>query len=59
VINAASVKVGKKIEVSVQFDTVSVEIVCASGYEAQVFYDDISERLLRGEKICLTLGGKD
>lgn len=46
--------VGKKLAISVLFNTVSVEIICADGYEAQVLYDDLVERMQSGEGICLS-----
>jgi hypothetical protein len=46
--------VGKKIAVSVMFDTVSIEIMCGDGYDAQVLYEDITDRLRDGETISLT-----
>ena len=51
----ATDKVGKKIAVSVMFDTVKVEIICGDDYEAQVLYDDLIERLRSGEGISLSV----
>jgi hypothetical protein len=51
----AADKVGKKIAVSVMFDTVKVEIICGDDYEAQVLYDDLIERLRSGEGISLSV----
>jgi hypothetical protein len=48
-------KVGKKIAVSVIFDTVKLEIICGDDYEAQVLYDDLIERLRSGEGISLSV----
>jgi hypothetical protein len=49
-------KVGKKVAVSVRFDTVTLEVICGDEYEAQVLYDDLVERLRSGEGISLSLG---
>ena len=38
-----------KTNLKVLFDTVSIEIVCADDYEAQVLFDDICDRLKAGE----------
>jgi hypothetical protein len=48
-------KVGKKVAVSVRFDTVVVEVICGDCYLAQVLFDDITERLQKGEGISLGL----
>lgn len=40
----------KKIAVSVMFDVVKIEIICGDIYLAQVMYDDIIERLQRGDE---------
>lgn len=45
--------VGRKLAVSVLFDTVSIEVICGDEYEAQVLYDDIIERMQSGEGISL------
>lgn len=44
-----------KVAVEVLFDTVSIEITCGDAYEAQSVYDEIIERLSRGEGITLGL----
>lgn len=49
--------VGKKMAVSVLFDTVTVEIICGDDYLAQVLYDDIVERMQSGQGISLGLVG--
>lgn len=36
---------GKRINVNVIFDVVSIEIHCGDDYEAQVVFDDIAEAL--------------
>jgi hypothetical protein len=48
-------KVSKKIAVSVEFDIVSIKIVCGDDYHAQVMYDDIVQRLQNGESISIDL----
>ena len=45
---------GKKLGVSVLFDVVKIEIICGDDYEAQVTYDDILDRLKRGEGLTLS-----
>jgi hypothetical protein len=50
--------IGKKVAVSVRFDTVCVEIICGDDYLAQVLYDDLTERLQKGEGITIGLGQK-
>ena len=55
---SGQVKVGKKVAVGVQFDTVVIEIICGDYYLAQVLYDDITERLQKGEGISIGLGQK-
>jgi hypothetical protein len=44
----------KKTCVSVLLDTVNIEIVCGDGYEAQVLFEDLVERLQRGKTISIT-----
>jgi hypothetical protein len=56
---SATAKVGKKLAVSVLFDTVSVEIICGDEYEAQVLFDDIVERMQSGEGISLGVEPKE
>lgn len=48
-------KVGQQVGVSVLFDTVTVEVICGDEYAAQVLYDDVIDRLQRGEGITLSL----
>lgn len=48
-------KVGKKVAVSVLFDTVTIEIICGDDYMAQVLYDDLLDRLRRGEGITVSM----
>lgn len=38
-----------RLEVSVLFDEVTIKIGCGDGYAAQVLYDDIVDRLRRGD----------
>ncbi len=47
--------VGKKVAVSVLFDTVTVAIICGDDYLAQVLYDDLIDRLRSGQGITLSL----
>lgn len=49
--------VGKRITVSVQFDTVAIEIHCGDEYAAQVVYDDITETLKADGGVKLTFSG--
>lgn len=44
-----------KIAISVLFDTVTVELICGDEYAAQVTYDDIVDRLHRGEGLTLSV----
>lgn len=53
--NTQAQRVGKKIAVSVLWDTVKVEIICGDDYEAQVLYDDLTDRLQKGEGITLSV----
>lgn len=48
-------KVGRKVAVSVRFDTVSIEVICGGDYEAQVLYDDLIDRLRNGEGFTISL----
>jgi hypothetical protein len=52
--SAAPVKVGKKLAIGVFVDVVKIEIVCGSEYEAQVLYEDLTERMQSGEAITLS-----
>lgn len=45
--------VGRKVAISVLFDVVKVEIICTDGYEAQVLYDDLIERMKSGDGFSL------
>lgn len=45
----------KKLAVSVLFNTVEISLICADAYEAQVTFDDIVDRLRRGEGLTLSL----
>lgn len=47
--------IGKKVAVSVLFDTVTIEIICGDDYMAQVLYDDLIDKLRRGEGITISL----
>lgn len=47
----------KKIEVDVMFDTVSIRIHCGDDYEAQVLFDDITQRLQSGEGLVVHAEG--
>jgi hypothetical protein len=46
----------KKVAVSVQSDVVTIEIICGDNYLAQIIYNDIAERLQKGDGISLGLG---
>lgn len=48
--------IGKMVEISVMFDVVSINVHCNSDYEAQIFFDDITERLNKGDHITIDLG---
>jgi hypothetical protein len=48
--------VGRKLAVSIRFDTVTIDIICGNEYLAQVFYEDITERLQAGQAIELGIG---
>ena len=50
--------IGKKVAVSVMFDVVTIEVICGDDYLAQVFFDDITDRLRKGEGVTLLLGQK-
>jgi hypothetical protein len=39
--------------IEVLFHTVRINIECASEYEAQVLFDDLADRLSRGEDVCI------
>jgi len=45
--------VGRNISVSVALDVVTLQIKCGDGYEAQVLYDDLRERLESGQGLAL------
>jgi hypothetical protein len=45
--------VKKELGVSVSKNVVTVEIICADAYEAQVVHDDIIERMRSGEGLSL------
>jgi len=45
----------QKIAISVLFDTVTVELICGDEYAAQVTYDDLIDRLQRGEGLTLSI----
>jgi hypothetical protein len=51
--------VSKQVAVSVLFDTVTIELICKDDYLATVLYDDILDRLQRGEGITLSLAQKE
>jgi hypothetical protein len=46
-----------KIQLSVLFNTVRIELVCAGDYDAQVLFDDLIERLKSGERLSINLFG--
>lgn len=41
------------VALTVLFDTVKIEITCASVYEAQVLFDDLAGRLEAGQEISI------
>lgn len=43
----------RHITLKVLFDMVSIEITCDSNYEAQVLFDDITERTAQGQQIII------
>ncbi len=45
---------GKRINISVLFDVLRIEIACGDDYEAQVVFDDIAETLEAGGGFTLT-----
>ena len=47
----------KKIAVSLLGDVVGFCVMCGDRYEAQIFYDDIIDRLNSGQDISLTVRG--
>jgi hypothetical protein len=42
-----------KIAVTVLFNTVKIEISCASNYEARVLFDDLVARFEAGEEVSI------
>lgn len=48
--------IGKTVEISVMLDVISINVHCNSDYEAQVFFDDITERLDKGDHITIEIG---
>lgn len=50
-----SEKVGRKIQIGILFDTVTLSIHCGSEYEAEVFYDDLIERMKAGEGFSIAV----
>ena len=46
---------GKKLAISVLFDTVKLEIICGDDYEALVLYEDLLERLRSGQNVSIGL----
>ena len=45
--------VGRQLAVSITFNVVSVEIICSDAYEAEVLFDDLTERARSGEGFSL------
>lgn len=41
------------INITVQFDTISINLTCADSYAAQVLFDDVVERIQSGHGIML------
>ncbi len=48
----------KRMSVSVLFDVVKIEVHCGDDYEAQVLFDDITDRLNSGERLYLDVTPK-
>jgi hypothetical protein len=48
-------KISQKVAISVQFDMVTIELICGDAYAAQVLYDDLIDRLRCGEGITLSM----
>ncbi len=48
-------KVAQKLAVSIRFDTVVVEFLCGDQYAAEVLYEDLIDRLSKGEGITLSV----
>ncbi|HVR57586.1 MAG TPA: hypothetical protein VMT72_12250 [Pseudolabrys sp.] len=46
---------GKRINISVLFDQVRIEINCGDDYEAQVLYDDLTETVQAGGSFALSV----
>lgn len=42
-----------KVAVSILFDTVTIEMSCGDEYAAQILFEEITERLQRGEGLTL------
>lgn len=47
--------VSRSFHASTLLDVISLSFVCGSAYEAQVLFEDLSERLRRGEEVVLRL----
>lgn len=46
---------GKRINISVLFDTVRIDIACGDDYAAQVAYDDIVDTVQAGGSFTITV----
>ena len=46
---------GKRLNISVLFNVVRIEIACGDDYEAQVLYDDIAETVQAGGSFALNV----
>ena len=46
---------GKKVAISILFSTVMIEVMCGDDYEATILFEDLIDRLRRGEGITLSL----
>lgn len=44
-----------KIAISIFIDTIKIELICGDEYAAQVTYEDILDRLQRGEGLALSV----
>ena len=52
--------IGKGLLVGIGIDArVTIEVVCNSDYEAEVLYEDIIDRLRRGEAISFSVAAQE
>jgi len=50
--------VSKKIAINVRrnLDTVTIDIVCENDYQAELFYEDVVEKMQKGDDLTLKIG---